>query len=51
MNKKTRYPLRWSKLYKNASDVDVEEEDVEDGPDAAEPADFDDGDLPLFQQQ
>lgn len=53
-NKKTRYPLRWSKLYKNASDVDVEEEDVEDGPDAAEPADspadFDEGDLPLFSQ-
>lgn len=53
-NKKTRYPLRWSKLYKNASDVDVEDEDVEDGPDAAEPADspadFDEGDLPLFSQ-
>lgn len=53
-NKKTRYPLRWSKLYKNASDVDVEEEDVGDGPDAAEPADspadFDEGDLPLFSQ-
>ena len=53
-NKMTRYPLRWSKLYKNASDVDVEEEDVEDGPDAAEPADspadFDEGDLPLFSQ-
>lgn len=53
-NKKTRYPLRWSKLYKNASDVDVEEEDVEDSPDAAEsadnPADFDEGDLPLFSQ-
>ena len=53
-NKKTRYPLRWSKLYKNASDVDVEEEDVEDGPAAAEPADspadFDEGDLPLFSQ-
>lgn len=53
-NKKTRYPLRWSKLYKNASDVDVEEEDVEDGPDAVEPADspadFDEGDLPLFSQ-
>lgn len=53
-NKKTRYPLRWSKLYKNASDVDVEEEDVEDGPDAAEPADspadFEEGDLPLFSQ-
>ena len=53
-NKKTRYPLRWSKLYKNASDVDVEDEAVEDGPDAAEPADspadFDEGDLPLFSQ-
>ena len=53
-NKKTRYPLRWSKLYKNASDVDVEEEDVGDGPDAAEPADspadFDEVDLPLFSQ-
>ena len=53
-NKTTRYPLRWSKLYNNASDVDVEEEDVGDGPDAAEPADspadFDEGDLPLFSQ-
>lgn len=50
-NKKTRYPLRWSKLYKNASDVDVDDEDVEESPDTAEPqADFDDGDLPLFSQ-
>lgn len=50
-NKKTRYPLRWSKLYKNASDVDADDEDVEESPDTAEPqADFDDGDLPLFSQ-
>ena len=50
-NKKTRYPLHWSKLYKNASDVDVDDEDVEESPDTAEPqADFDDGDLPLFSQ-
>lgn len=50
-NKKTRYPLRWSKLYKNASDVDADDEDVEESPDTAEPqADFDEGDLPLFSQ-
>ena len=50
-NKKTRYPLRWSKLYKNASDVDADDEDVEESPDTAEPqADFDEGGLPLFSQ-
>lgn len=53
-NKKTRYPLRWSKLYKNASDVDAEDEGLEENQEAVypdeSPAESEVGDLTLLSQ-
>ena len=35
-NKRTRYPLRWSKLYKNSSDSDADEEEESEQPEEAD---------------
>ena len=37
-NKRTRYPLRWSKLYKNSSDSDADEEEESDQTEEADDA-------------